>query len=236
MTSFNAVFAFRGITLKSTLPAAIGLAGLTMLAGGAQADDPRPADIVDLADIAPDIIVEMAYVGPANFVGAPVDGYNANICVLTKQAAQGLAKAQEALTPFGLRLKVRDCYRPQRAVDHFMRWAQDLDDTKTKAAFYPSIKKSELFAKGYIAEKSGHSRASTVDLTIDGLDMGGIYDFFDPLSHTANPAPDAQARANRALLVEIMNQAGFKNYDQEWWHYTLRNEPYKDQYFNFPVE
>lgn len=166
----------------------------------------------------------------------------------------------------GLSLKIYDAYRPQRAVDHFVRWAKDLSDTLMKAAFYPDVEKSRLFAEGYIASRSGHSRGSTVDITIvplpasppsayspgdslcdcraqlsrrfpdNSLDMGTAWDCFDPLSHTANPEIGGQQRANRLLLKTLMEKHGFRNYEKEWWHFTLVNEPFPDTYFDFVVE
>jgi len=192
-------------------------------------------DLVNIEDAAPSVVVDMRYASDNNFVGTKVDGYRKAICLLTPQAAASLASVQEDLSSMGLSLKIHDCYRPQRAVDHFVRWAKNADQS-TKPAYYPNVEKSELFDLGYIAEKSGHSRASTIDLTIDGLDMGAPYDLFDPVSHTASGAVPAQARANRLLLKSVMEKHGFQNYEKEWWHYTLTEEPYKDQYFNRPVK
>lgn len=193
-------------------------------------------DFVDIAEIAPGIIVEMAYAGTDNFIGDPIDGYHANKCLLTPPAAEALARVEADLAQFGLHLKVLDCYRPQRAVDHFARWAADTDDTRRKAEYYPAIPKAELFERGYIAARSGHSRGSTMDLTIDGLDMGGRHDLLDPQSNTLNPDIGRQARANRMLLKLAMEKHGFANYPLEWWHYTLADEPYPDVYFDRPVE
>jgi D-alanyl-D-alanine dipeptidase len=187
------------------------------------------------------------------------------VCLLTRKAAAALDKVQAELRPLGLGLKVYDCYRPQRAVADFVAWAKDLDDRATQAEFYSTVDKKDLFAKGYIAERSSHSRGSTVDLTIiplpappqdsyqpgknlrpcfgpaaqrfgdNGLDMGTGFDCFHSLSHTANPQVGPQQRANRLLLRSLMARYGFKNYDLEWWHYTLADEPYPDIYFDFPV-
>ncbi|HNR77156.1 MAG TPA: M15 family metallopeptidase [Parvularculaceae bacterium] len=192
-------------------------------------------DLADVRTHAPDIIIDMRYASENNFVGARIDGYKNAVCLLTPQAAAALTAVQADLSSMGLTLKVHDCYRPQRAVDHFARWAKN-DDQSTKEEYYPGVEKSELFALGYIAEKSGHSRGSTVDLTIEGLDMGSPYDFFDPMSHTASKAVPAPARANRLLLKLAMEKRGFQNYEKEWWHYTLADEPYKDQYFDRPVK
>lgn len=224
-----------------------------------------PPGFVDAQKAIPGLIVEMRYFGRHNFVGARIDGYEAPRCILTKTAAAALAGVQADLQPMGLGLKVYDCYRPQRAVAHFQRWAKDVADAKTKAEFYPSVDKRDLFKLGYVADKSSHSRGSTVDLTIvplpsapqpafrlgeklaactrpvgerwpdNSLDMGTGFDCFDKLAHTASPAAPAQARANRALLKTLMTKHGFINFDQEWWHYTLAGEPFPDTYFDFPV-
>lgn len=191
---------------------------------------------VDVAEIAPQIVVDMRYAGANNFVGEKIAAYRRPKCLLSPPAAAAVAAAHQDLATMGLRLRVFDCYRPQRAVDHFIRWSKDEKDQATKSAYYPSIEKSALFQEGYIAEKSGHSRGSTIDVTIDGLDMGSPYDFFDPVSHTAAPAVSPQARANRLLLKRSMEARGFRNYDKEWWHFTLEHEPYTDQYFDVPVK
>jgi D-alanyl-D-alanine dipeptidase len=195
-----------------------------------------PQDFVDVTTLAPSIIVEARYFTEHNFIGAKIDGYKTNKCYLAKPAAEKLAAVQRELQAQNLSLRVYDCYRPQKAVNHFVRWAKDLQDTKMKSEFYPEVAKENLFQDGYIAEKSGHSRGSTLDLTIDGLDMGSPYDFFDPLSHTANPKITGEAMKNRLKLKSVMEKHGFANYDQEWWHYTLKNEPHKSQYFDFDVE
>jgi D-alanyl-D-alanine dipeptidase len=192
-------------------------------------------DFVSLARVAPDIRLDVRYFGTDNFVGTRLDGYEAPVCLLSRPAAEALKRAQATLAAFNLRLVVFDCYRPQQTVDHFVRWAKDLDDTRTKAAYYPHVPKEELFARGYIAERSGHSRGSTVDVSIDGLDMGTPFDFFDDSSHARNAEQPAQVRANRALLAQAMEGAGFRGIAEEWWHFTLNNEPWPDRYFNIPV-
>jgi D-alanyl-D-alanine dipeptidase len=184
----------------------------------------------------------MRYLGSDNFVGRPVDGYQRARCLLTHQAAQALAKAQRSLSERGLGLKVFDCYRPQRAVAHFVRWARDLKDTATKERYYPNVDKRSLFKKGYIASRSGHSRGSTVDLTVvrrgDGqeLDMGTPFDFFSPRSWPSSAAVTPEQRANRMLLAGAMKGAGFRPLTTEWWHFTLRSEPFPDTYFDFVVQ
>jgi D-alanyl-D-alanine dipeptidase len=198
--------------------------------------EPGPEAFADVAEAAPGVVLEMRYAGEENFTGRPVPGYNAARCLMTKEAAAALAGVQEELAGMWLSLRIYDCYRPQTAVDSFVAWAADENDTLRKADYYPNLPKAELFPRGYIAAKSGHSRGSTLDLTIDGLDMGSPYDRFDEISHTVTTLVDAPARANRLLLKLVMEKHGFKNYDQEWWHYTLVGEPYPDTYFDFPVE
>lgn len=201
----------------------------------------RPASFVRLSEIDPSIRQEMRYYGSDNFVGAPIDGYLKPQCWLAKPAADALALAQKAAKQKGLSFKVFDCYRPQRAVSHFVRWAKDLKDLKQKARFYPKVPKEKLFVDGYIASQSGHSRGATVDLTLtkgngEALDMGTPFDFFDPIAHTDAPSISAAAKANRKTLVDLLSAAGFRNYEKEWWHYTLAAEPFSDSYFDFPVD
>lgn len=199
----------------------------------------RPPAFVDASTVIPGLVVDMRYFGTNNFVGARVDGYDAPVCVLTHQAATALAAVQRDLKPRGLGLKVFDCYRPVRAVRNFVRWARD-PDTSTKAEYYPHVAKGNLFREGYIASRSGHSRGSTVDLTLvrlDGnepLDMGTPFDFLSPQSGQHGKV-SADARANRKILADAMRARGFLPYDKEWWHFTLRNEPYPNGYFDFPV-
>lgn len=224
-----------------------------------------PEGFVEIREVIPDVILDLRYITNHNFLGVPVEGYSAEKCYITKAAADSLAKVQDELKKFNLALKIYDAYRPQRAVDHFVRWAKDLSDTLTKKEFYPTVDKSRLFVDGYIAEKSGHSRGSTVDLTIvpiplpfqpefdiddqcacyesvdkrfedNSIDMGTGFDCFHNLSHTENPKLTPQQRANRLLLKSLMDKYGFKNLAEEWWHFTLRNEPYPNTYFDFIIE
>ncbi len=226
----------------------------------------RPGDIVELANLAPEIARDMRYATANNFIGRPIPGYLAPKCLLTETAATALKAVQMELNALGYRLRVFDCYRPQQAVDAFVSWAEDLEDQAMKARFYPRVDKQHLFRDGYIAAKSSHSRGSTVDLTIaridapeppaldpnaplvsceapanrrapdGGVDMGTGFDCFSPLSHTLNPAIDGEARPYRLLLKTIMDRHGFENLAEEWWHFTLRDEPYPQHYFDFPVE
>lgn len=211
------------------------------LAACAHAAPERPEGFVDAAEIVPGLRIEMRYTGAHNFVGQPIDGYEAPVCILTRQAAEALAHVQAELAPRGLGLKVYDCYRPQRAVAHFVRWAADLSDQGTKAEFYPNVDKSRLFELGYIAERSGHSRGSTLDLTIIDLatgaelDMGTPFDLFDTRSWPTDETVSAAARANRLMLQNLMRAHGFRSLREEWWHFTLEDEPHSDVYFDFIV-
>lgn len=200
----------------------------------------RPALFVDAAEVVPGLVTEMRYAGTHNFVGRRIDGYAAARCLLTKRAATALAEVARDLAPRGLAIKVFDCYRPARAVANFVRWARDLNDTVGKAEFYPHVDKRRLFRDGYIASRSGHSRGSTVDLTLvrigDGeLDMGTPFDFFSPLSSPAAAGVSAEAKANRSVLAVAMRRRGFRPYAREWWHFTLAGEPFPHTYFDFPV-
>jgi len=201
----------------------------------------RPADFVDAATVVPGLIVEMRYAGSHNFTGRPVDGYEAPHCLLTREAASALAEVARDLSSRGLVIKAFDCYRPVRAVMNFVRWARDINDQKAKAEFYPEVDKRTLFRDGYIASHSGHSRGSTMDLTLahaEGteLDMGTHFDFFSPKSWTADPTITPAQHANRMLLAAAMRRRGFRGYNKEWWHFTLRGEPYPETYFDFPVQ
>lgn len=214
-----------------------GLSGLQSCAP----PDPRQ-DFVSLTETIPDVVLDARYFSDDNFVGARVDGYRAAVILLSKPAADALAKVQQDLNEQGLGLKVFDAYRPQKAVDHFVRWSEDPSDTRTRQKYYPELPKDRLFELGYIARKSGHTRGSTLDLTIvelasgKELDMGSPWDFFGEISHHDSPLVDEEATANRNLLREIMMRHGFLPYANEWWHYTLADEPYPDTYFDFDVE
>ncbi|MFH1263458.1 MAG: M15 family metallopeptidase [Pseudomonadota bacterium] len=242
----------------------INLLGLILLTSIAQAAPPD--NFVSIREVDPTIVLEIRYAGAHNFLGRPVNGYGAPACWLTKKAAAALQSVQAELQKFGLSLKVYDCYRPQRAVADFVAWAKDLNDTKMKKEFYPRVEKINLFRDGYIAEKSGHTRGSAVDLTIvpippprqrefrekeklidcavprnkrfpdNTLDMGTGYDCFDPLAHPANQTVGIEQRKNRLLLKSIMEKNGFVGIAEEWWHFKLKEEPYPDTYFDFKVE
>jgi D-alanyl-D-alanine dipeptidase len=209
-------------------------------APNAAAAEARPEAFVDAETIAPGLVREMRYATAHNFVGVPIDGYERPICYLTRPAATALAAVSRDLAPRGLALKVYDCYRPARAVAHFVRWARRLGDVSQKAEFYPQVDKSTLFRDGYIASHSGHSRGSTVDITLvrtDGraVDMGTPFDFFSPRTWPSDRTVSAEAQRNRAALAQAMGRRGFRPYDKEWWHFTLRNEPFPRTYFDFPV-
>lgn len=209
------------------------------------------SQFVVLTDVVPDAILEIRYYGTYNFVGERIPGYEQPVALLTRQAADSLKKVSDDLRRQGYRLKIWDGYRPQKAVDRFMAWAKDLDDVKMKTYFYPELTKDRIIPEEYVAEKSGHTRGSTVDLTLFDMkkekevDMGSTFDYFGPMSH-----PDVQPgqRAgsyptvlteeqyqNRMLLRKAMLVHGFKPLDSEWWHFTLKDEPFPDTYFVFPV-
>ena len=232
----------------------------------AAATSPVPAAFVDIVEVVPSVSLDIRYFTPHNFIGDKIDGYQAPKCIITRKAAEALARVQEDLREFSLSLKIYDCYRPQRAVDHFVRWAKDVGDTRMKKEFYPDVDKRNLFKDGYIASKSGHSRGSTIDLTVvpipvpeqekyvpgqklkecylpatdrfgdNSVDMGTGFDCFDERAHPANHRIGLSQRINRLLLKSLMEKYGFRNYDKEWWHFTLKNEPYPDTYFDFVVE
>jgi D-alanyl-D-alanine dipeptidase len=201
----------------------------------------RPDSFVDAATVVPGLIVEARYAGSHNFVGRPIDGYQAPRCLLTKAAAAALANVAADVAQHGLVIKAFDCYRPVRAVANFIRWARDLDDVAGKKEFYPDVDKRTLFQSGYISSRSGHSRGSTIDLTLahrDGreLDMGTPFDFFSPKSWPSDPSMSGAVMANRGELANAMRRHGFRAYDKEWWHFTLSHEPFPNTYFDFPVK
>lgn len=208
------------------------------------ATGPLPEGFVYVDELIPDIHLELRYYSTDNFTGRRIDGYQGARGILTRQAAEALAGVQQELRPFGLGLKVYDAYRPQRAVDDFVRWARDPADTRMKARYYPDVDKRNLFREGYIAARSSHTRGSTVDLTLvaldappgdPGLDMGSGFDFFGPQSWPHYSGISPAQRAHRLLLRTLMLRHGFTPYPQEWWHFTLADEPYPDSWFDFPV-
>lgn len=200
-----------------------------------------PKAFVYLEDIAPTIQIELRYFSDNNFIGKPIPGYKNNRLIITEETAKSLKKIQQELFQKELSLKIFDGYRPQQAVDHFVRWAKVLKDTVMKAQYYPKIKKNSLFKNGYIALKSGHSRGSTIDLTIiniktgQALDMGSAYDYFGIQSHPLYQNISKKQKQNRLLLRNIMLNHGFTPYENEWWHFTLKKEPFPNTYFTFPI-
>lgn len=197
---------------------------------------------VEVSKVIPDAILEIRYYSTYNFVGERIDGYEAPVALLTQEAADALKEVSDEMMEQGFRLKIYDAYRPQAAVDHFQRWAADLEDISMKEYFYPDLDKSVLFSQGYISAKSGHSRGSTVDLTLfdmasgKELDMGGVFDYFGTRSHANYTSGlTTEQAANRKLLRDAMLAHGFKGINTEWWHFTLKNEPCPDTYFDFPV-
>ena len=200
-----------------------------------------PEGFIKLSDIDSTIIVDLKYNTKSNFTGKIVRGYKSNTVILSNEASIALINAQNDFKKLGYSLIVFDAYRPQSAVDFFFEWSKDLNDTINKNSYYPNINKSQLFAQGYIAKKSGHSRGSTVDVslvdlsTMKQIDMGSIYDYFGIQSSTFYPNISDSQKNNRMILYNIMINNGFKNYSKEWWHFTLENEPFQE-YFNFLVQ
>ncbi|AWL42636.1 MULTISPECIES: M15 family metallopeptidase [unclassified Streptomyces] len=254
-------------TLRAPAAVAVSLLAVTAAAPPAQAEPgpTAPGEFVDPRSVDPTVLTEMRYATAHTFMGERVDGYRQPVCLLTRPAARALRTAQRRLLRQGYSLKVYDCYRPQRAVDHFVRWAKDPDDQVMKGEFYPRVDKSRLFEDGYIAERSGHSRGSTVDLTLvklpaaptrpyvpgeepapcfaprgerfpdNSVDMGTGFDCFDTLSHTDDPRVRGVQRANRRFLKKTLTDVGFVNLPEEWWHFTYQPETFPDTYFDFPV-
>ena len=195
---------------------------------------------VDLGDVITDLILDIRYYSDFNFVGTRIDGYEEPVALISKEGAMALKEVADEAREKGYRLKIYDTYRPQQAVDHFVRWAEDLEDTKMKEYFYPEVNKVELFEKGYICAHSGHTRGSTVDLTLvdannEDLDVGGTFDYFGELSHPDYKGVSDKQYSNRMCLRDLMARHGFTPIDEEWWHFTLKDEPYPDTYFTFPV-
>lgn len=240
------------------------LFSLNTLFSVAKADN-LPPGFVYLKTVDPSIVQEMRYAGFHNFIGRPVKGYEAGECILTREAALALKQVQNELRQSSLSLKVYDCYRPQMAVDDFIAWSRLPDQHQTKEEFYPRVDKADVFKLGYVAEKSGHSRGSTIDLTIialpalkqahykpgqklvscfapyherfhdNSIEMGTGYDCMDELSHGDNTSVNLVAYHNRQMFRDVMGKYGFVVYPGEWWHFTLKNEPFAKTYFNFKV-
>ncbi len=247
-------------------PKALFLTAALMIAACDQADGNLPDGFVYLRDVAPDIVQDVRYATAHNFTGAPIVGYNAAECLLVAEAAEALKAAQEDISKTGFSLKVYDCYRPRRAVEAFVAWAGDSAETSMANEFYPREDKATLIEQGYIADESSHSRGSAIDVTIvplpipeqddfkatenyapctsvagvrfpdNSVDMGTGYDCFDELSHTAHPWITGEAAANRRVLVDLMTEHGFRNFEKEWWHFNLIEEPFPESRFDFPIE
>ncbi len=200
-----------------------------------------PSGFVLLADFVPTIIQEIRYYSTYNFIGDRIDGYEEPVALLTKEAARAVKSASNEFFVQGYRMKVFDAYRPACAVKHFVLWGIEDQDIRMKPYFYPDLEKGELFVQGYIAKKSGHSRGSTIDLTLldmktgKEVDMGGPFDYFSELSHPDYRGITDEQYENRMMLQKVMVRNGFQPLDCEWWHFTLEDEPYPDTYFNFPV-
>eukprot|EP01117_Protostelium_nocturnum_P001379 TRINITY_DN11693_c0_g1_i1.p1 TRINITY_DN11693_c0_g1~~TRINITY_DN11693_c0_g1_i1.p1 ORF type:complete len:251 (+),score=57.07 TRINITY_DN11693_c0_g1_i1:41-793(+) len=225
-----------------------------------------PTNFTYLSTVDPSIIQEIRYHTYHNFVGRPVNGYLAPKCILTIPAAVQLSKVQKVFLKMGISLKVYDCYRPQRAVDNFVNWSQNITDQLTKDEFYPNVNKADVFKLDYVAHKSGHTRGSTVDVTLvplppakepeykvgeklypcfnpaekrwpdNMMDFGTGYDCFDDKSHTDIDGLTPTQKRNRQLLRKTLMKFGFKGIASEWWHFTLNNEPYPNTYFDFPIQ
>lgn len=201
-----------------------------------------PDNFIYLTEVIPYVEFDLRYYSDDNFIGQPIPGYQSNVLIVTLQAAMALKKVQQDLAYSNFALKFFDAYRPQQAVDYFVRWANDPDDIRMKAQYYPNVDKDELIPKGFIAAKSSHSRGSTVDVTIislengQELDMGTPFDLFDQKSWPSDTTVTVQQRANRQLLRSVMSKHGFAGLEEEWWHFTLFDEPYPDTYFDFPVK
>jgi len=199
------------------------------------------SDFVFVDEWVPGIRWDAKYATWDNFTGKPVDGYLANRMVGTRALCVALERAREEAESGGFGLLLWDGYRPESAVNRFLQWARQPEDGRTKPRHYPNIERAEMFEKGYVAARSGHSRGSTVDLTLFHLDtgelasMGGHHDLMDPVSHHGATGITAKEARNREALCSIMEASGFRRYDCEWWHYTLADEPYPDTYFDFPI-
>ena len=237
---------------KTTIKTSLLPALCCLLMFGSCHDD--RSEFVVLSEAVPDAILEIRYYGTYNFVGERIDGYEEPTAMLTRRAADSLRKVSDDVKAMGYRLKIYDAYRPQKAVDNFVRWAADVPDTAMKQYFYPNLDKAVLFDQEYIMAKSGHTRGSTIDLTLFDMhtekevDMGGTFDWFGPESHPdfgGNPDTGeyiptegitAEQFANRMILRRAMMRRGFKPLSTEWWHFTLEDEPFEDKYFDFNVK
>lgn len=229
--------------IKSSWIALLSLFFLTCTSNRSQKPTTElPTTFVYIQQVIPDVLYDIRYASKHNFIGKSIKGYKKSTAMLSAPAADSLKKVQHYLKTHGYRIKIFDAYRPQSAVNHFIKWAKVPDDTLMKREFYPQIDKRNLFKLGYIAAKSGHTRGSTVDLTIvdattgKEVDMGSPFDFFGNISHHGSHEISAKQEANRLILKEAMIRFGFKALPEEWWHYTLIDEPYPTTYFDFDVK
>ena len=225
--------------MKNLILAILLLFSFIQIAAAAQVSCDK-SDFEAVSTVIDDAVYDIRYYSSNNFTGHRINGYNAPIAYMTKEALNALNLAARDLRKQGYRLLIWDTYRPQKAVDDFVEWINNPDNIGDKT-FYPNLKKSDLIKGNYIAEKSGHTRGSTIDLTIikkDGsfVDMGGTFDLFSEISHPDYKKLTRLQKKNRKILYNAMTKAGFKGIDSEWWHFTLKNEPYPDTYFNFNVE
>jgi D-alanyl-D-alanine dipeptidase len=201
-----------------------------------------PKGFVYLDEVIPTAVIDLRYYGEFNFIGRRIDGYKAPYAIFSAKGALSLKAVSAELERKGYLLKIYDAYRPQKAVNHFKRWSQDFKDVKMKAVFYPKLDKKNLFKLGFIASRSAHSRGSAVDLTLidkktrKELDMGSPFDFFGDISHHGTEKINAKQTANRNILKSAMLNHGFQAYSKEWWHYSLKKEPFPKQYFNFDIQ
>lgn len=230
------------MTIPSKVLLLLLLLAMPCMAGAAETEAGLPDGFCYVADVIPDVIEDIRYAGEHNFVGEIIDGYERNTAIMTREAALALKEAADIFREMGYRIKIFDAYRPQSAVRHFVRWSEDEQDMKMQAEFYPEYKnKSLLVDQGYIARNSSHMRGSAIDLTLtdmegNELDMGTCFDYFGKKSwHDAKNISE-EATKNRELLKSVMEDCGFKPFQQEWWHYRLKNEPFKTEKFDFPVQ
>jgi D-alanyl-D-alanine dipeptidase len=201
-----------------------------------------PTGFSYLEAIDPTILHNILYAGNDNFLGRPIAGYLLPRCIVSNALGKALSLVQKDALKQGLSLLVYDAYRPLRAVEDFVFWSKDTKDLKMKDRYYPDVNKEDFFALGYVGMRSYHCRGAAVDVTLvpvsssnDPLDMGTRFDFMDERSHTLNPSIQGEARLNRQKLCALMEAHGFQNYPKEWWHFNLKNEPFPDQYFDFPI-
>ena len=211
--------------------------------GEAKAADPMDSgDFVAVSEEIPDVLQEIRYFSAYNFVGSHIDGYEEPVALMTREAAAALKDAAAEFRAAGYVIKIYDSYRPQRAVEHFIRWGADAQDIRMKPYFYPTTDKSRVFELGYVAKHSGHSRGSTIDMTIvdmktgQELDVGEHFDYFGERSHYAYKGISQKQQENRKFLRQVMERHGFQGLAEEWWHFTLKHEPFPDTYFDFPVK